>query len=907
MKQLSLSLLFLLTLTACNGGGGGGGSTPDVNPGSGSGNTGTSSGGSSVYPDEPADVFLINNGSVITNNSIVTLSLNSSHATEMYITNSVGCLGSESWEPYASSKIWTLTQSNASAGVYVKLKDQSGNVSNCLSDTIIHDNIAPTATSITINNDASTTNSTNVSLTITGSGASEMYISNTSTCSGGGAWESYSSTKSWILGQLNATASVFFKLRDEAGNESNCLSDTIIHDSTVPVPTVAGIIPNKGKIAGGLSLTISGTNFQNGMTISLATISCSTVNIISSTQATCITGESTQNGAKDLTLTTGFGTSTLPIAFEYYSPISINPTSSTIAISNNLTFSASGGWGQYSFSVLENNSGSINTSTGIYTAPSASGTFTIRASDQDGNHADSIITVNPALSVSSTSFGIQVNDSRNIIVTGGVPPYSFSTTNGSINSSGLYTAPILAGSSVVTVLDSLNNSKTINVSITAPIASSPTSSTVSIGNQQTFTISGGTTPYTGSLLTTNGSISQSGNTFTFTSTNGYNETIKILDANGDNLNISVTGRRPVNISAGPSSSGACATFSDGSVQCWGNNSAGQLGNNTTTNSTLPVSVVGLTTATSTTTGASHSCSLLSNGTMKCWGNGALGKLCNNSTANSLVPVTSSGSTYSAIGAGTGYSCTLNSSGIVKCCGDNSSYSLGRYVIEQTGNSSHLTQKIPYDVSYAPALFTGLGVGVSTSCAITAVTNLVYCWGNNSFGQLGACSNTSLNLISSSVSNLTNASRVSLGTDHACALKTDRTVMCWGWNSSNQLGASSTICGKGYSAVTVTGLSNISSIALGDNHSCALSSSGTVKCWGSNSNGQLGNNTNTATTSPVSVSNLTGVSKITAGNLFSCALDMNAKIWCWGNNSSGNLGNGSATANSYIPVQVGPWK
>ncbi|NQW45709.1 MAG: hypothetical protein HQ462_09945, partial [Deltaproteobacteria bacterium] len=176
----------------------------------------------------------INGGATYTSSTSVTLTLSSTEAAEMYVSNTSGCGSGGSWEDYNASKSWTLGQANATATVYVKFRDTATNETSCYNDTIVHDNTAPTGTSISINGGETTTASTSVTLTLGATGASQMYITNTSGCAGGGTLESYATGKAWTLGQTNGTATVYVKYIDAAGNESTCVSDTIIHDNIGP-------------------------------------------------------------------------------------------------------------------------------------------------------------------------------------------------------------------------------------------------------------------------------------------------------------------------------------------------------------------------------------------------------------------------------------------------------------------------------------------------------------------------------------------------------------------------------------------------------------------------------------------------------------------------------------------------
>lgn len=173
-----------------------------------------------------------------TNESAPDLSLSATDTngvTKMYVTNTSGCASGGTEEDYATSENdWTLGQNNTTATVYVKFKDIAGNWSSCFSDNIVHDNIAPTSTSISISSGATYATSTSVSLSLGATGADQMYATNTAGCGSDGAYESYNAIKSWTLGQENTTATVYIKFKDLAQNESSCINDTIIHDGIDP-------------------------------------------------------------------------------------------------------------------------------------------------------------------------------------------------------------------------------------------------------------------------------------------------------------------------------------------------------------------------------------------------------------------------------------------------------------------------------------------------------------------------------------------------------------------------------------------------------------------------------------------------------------------------------------------------
>jgi len=188
---------------------------------------------SDITPPSGASI-VINSGAVVTTTNAVTLSLSAVDAYEMYITNIVGCSSGGTWEPYSGAKPWTLGQTNATATVYAKFRDRALNVSECVSDSITHDDSAPTGGTISINGGATHTNSTSVTLNLSATDANEMYVTDTAGCGGGGTWQGYSTSLGWTLGQTNGTATVYVKYRDANLNESSCFTDAIIHDDQVP-------------------------------------------------------------------------------------------------------------------------------------------------------------------------------------------------------------------------------------------------------------------------------------------------------------------------------------------------------------------------------------------------------------------------------------------------------------------------------------------------------------------------------------------------------------------------------------------------------------------------------------------------------------------------------------------------
>ena len=206
----------------------------------------------------------------------------------------------------------------------------------------------------------------------------------------------------------------------------------------------------------------------------------------------------------------------------------------------------------------------------------------------------------------------------------------------------------------------------------------------------------------------------------------------------------------------------------------------------------------------------------------------------------------------------------------------------------------------------PGLSSGVAsvsVGGSTACAVLT-SGALNCWGFNFHGQLGDGTTTD-SLTPVQVSGLTSGiASVSIGEYHTCALSTSGGVQCWGKNQSGQLGNGQYDQATIYQVPQVTGLtSGVVAITAGMEFNCALLATGAVKCWGRGDDGQLGNGTTTGSNVPVQVTGLTsGVVAITAGDAHACALMDSGALKCWGDNLSGQLGDGTET-DSNVPVDA----
>ena len=340
----------------------------------------------------------------------------------------------------------------------------------------------------------------------------------------------------------------------------------------------------------------------------------------------------------------------------------------------------------------------------------------------------------------------------------------------------------------------------------------------------------------------------------------------------------------------------CSVTTSGGLLCWGHNSSGQLGTSNNISSPVPLPVSGLTSGVSSVSaGAFHTCALLNSGGVRCWGNNASAQLGTGHYSNTNVPTSVYGlsSGISTISVGTNHTCALTNGGGVLCWGANNYGQLG------TGDTS--SRNVPTSVSGLDSGVNAISAGTYHTCAAKA-SGAVFCWGYNSSGQLGN-GNNSNSTVPVPVSGLSSGvNAISAGTYYTCAVKASGEAFCWGDNSFGQLGTGNTIGSNiptPFSRIT----KDVNAIAAAAYHTCAITTSSDVLCWGDNSSGQLGTGNQSNSTMPVPVTGLpSGVKAIDVGGSHTCTLTTAGNILCWGYNGFGQLGNGNHNA-SNVPTSV----
>jgi alpha-tubulin suppressor-like RCC1 family protein len=339
----------------------------------------------------------------------------------------------------------------------------------------------------------------------------------------------------------------------------------------------------------------------------------------------------------------------------------------------------------------------------------------------------------------------------------------------------------------------------------------------------------------------------------------------------------------------------CALLYDHRVVCWGYNKYGALGNGRRANSSTPVPVSGIANVSAIGAGGEETCALLFDHRVECWGNTDFEHLSRaKPLTNSTTPVVISElSNVTQVSPGEHDACALLYNHRAVCWGSNGWDELGSGKAYSSGSTPVPVKVITNAIA--------LSVGYTHSCALLS-SRRVKCWGGNNWGELGngrkANSATPV-----PVKVITNATAISAGNDYTCALLSSRRVKCWGLNNWGELGIGNEHSSTPFSTPrTVKGIANATAIGAGGDHTCALLSDGTVKCWGYNDHGQLGNGKTTSSSIPVLVRGIANATAISVGYSHNCALLSGGTVKCWGYNGDGELGN-RKEIDSSLPVTV----
>jgi alpha-tubulin suppressor-like RCC1 family protein len=327
-------------------------------------------------------------------------------------------------------------------------------------------------------------------------------------------------------------------------------------------------------------------------------------------------------------------------------------------------------------------------------------------------------------------------------------------------------------------------------------------------------------------------------------------------------------------------------------------------------------------------GLAHTCVLTGQSRVRCWGDNEFGQLGygnvidvgDNPTrlpyAAGDVPLPVDPMTHLPLDpvmqlvAGHNHTCVLLESGLVTCWGDNRFGQLGYNRTDNLADDEAVTS---FGYVTVGDLATRIAAGGDHTCAILQ-SGAVRCWGRNDFGQLGRGNTATIgdNETVFSAGNVDLGAGVivkdlALGDSHTCVLLTTGAVRCWGRNDVGQLGyGNSTNLGdnepiNNLPDVSLTG--TVRKLVAGNAHTCALTFAGTLRCWGDDFFGQLGQGfgggnrgwgdqaNELPSTLPGDINTGAQVTDVTAGGFHTCALSSDGQLKCWGRNDFGELGYG----------------
>lgn len=351
---------------------------------------------------------------------------------------------------------------------------------------------------------------------------------------------------------------------------------------------------------------------------------------------------------------------------------------------------------------------------------------------------------------------------------------------------------------------------------------------------------------------------------------------------------------------------ACARGIRG-VRCWGRADLGAIPGSAAATSQITPAEVPYYATTQPVLGYINQCGVGADSALRCWGANDLGASGTGSVTRTTTPPTSSlplqvqrAGSRPIVGLGPAHTCAVDSTGVLRCWG-------ARY-FGQLGDGRLALAPVPVEV-IALRDAASLHAGRAFTCARRGNTAGVSCVGVNSLGQLGGSSATSTPLPTTEPAPVTVASerfngaplqavtQLSTGLAHSCAISTTRGLVCWGYNFNGQVNPALGAANVYFGATAPFHDLLARGVACGAAHTCAVDNLGFVRCWGSNERGGAGQASSVERATGALVVGLTGVSSLAAGSAFTCALTSAGRVECFGANDLGQCGTGATLPSS----------
>ena len=332
---------------------------------------------------------------------------------------------------------------------------------------------------------------------------------------------------------------------------------------------------------------------------------------------------------------------------------------------------------------------------------------------------------------------------------------------------------------------------------------------------------------------------------------------------------------------------------------WGYAGFGQLGDNTTTSKSTPVTTLsGGSNWKQVSAGRNHIAAIKTDGTLWTWGHGTYGQLGDTTATNKSTPVTTfvGGTNWKQVSSSYNHCAAIKTDGTL--------WTWGR------GDSGQLGNDISFDNKSTPVTtFAGgtnwkqVSSGSHHTVAIKTDGTL-WTWGSGGYGRLGDNTVTDKKTPVTTFAGGTNWKQVSAGYRHSAAIKTDGTLWTWGRGTLGQLG-DNTVTDKSTPVTTFAGGTNWKQVstggAFGGGHCAAIKTDGTLWTWGRGTYGQLGDNTTTEKSTPVTTfAGGTNWKQVSSGRSHCAAIKTDGTLWTWGQGGSGRLGD-NTTTNKSTPV------